>query len=403
MKKTSAYTKKVKKITLREQENKHLKKLQSEYQNSHSDMRSDKLKSYPIKPDQENDMMQSYYEIFNSASELMLVCDINTGKIIDVNHTVSDTLGYQHDELLHMSLVDLNASESVSNKKKSLSRIREAAKGKNQVFVWPVKRKDGLTVCLETTIKRMDLSEINRILVVAINIPENKKSEEDLQQAADIFNNIQSGIYIYELEDLNDDSTLRMIAANPASEKLTGVMADELVGKTLDECFPGLRSKGIPQKYAEVIRTKNSYEIEDIHYSDERVAAGIFAVKAFPLPKNRVGVTFENITEKKKAEEELFNSTKYLKGIMNASPSVIYTYNFQNNKVTYVSDKIKDLTGYTPEEIISLKNVLKKLVFKEDLPSLMENLENMHQSVIEEISDLEFRTIKKDGSYIWAR
>src|SRR4030042_3907606 len=31
----------------------------------------------------------------------------------------------------------------------------------------------------------------------------------------------------------------------------------------------------------------------------------------------------------------------------------------------------------------------------------MENLENMHQSVIEKISDLEFRIIKKDGSLIW--
>ena len=47
---------------------------------------------------------------------------------------------------------------------------------------------------------------------------------------------------------------------------------------------------------------------------------------------------------------------------MNASPSVIYTYNFQDKKVTYVSDKIVDLTGYTAEELLRFENVLEQLV-----------------------------------------
>ncbi|MBN2213418.1 MAG: PAS domain S-box protein [Bacteroidales bacterium] len=401
MNKKPSYTELVKKNKLLEQENRHLKKLQNKYQYSHSNMHAVKLESHAAKKDHEEKSIQSYYEIFNSVPELIFICDVNTCKIIDINHAVSDLLGYTYDELLHQGIDDLSASESASEKNKLLCRINEANKGKNQNFIWHVKRKDGSTVWLETTLKYIDLTGISRILAVARNIPEHKKSEEDSQQAADIFNNIQSGIHIYELEDLNDDSTLRMIAANPATEKLTGVPVNKVIGKTLDENFPGLRSKGVPQKYAEVVRTGNSYEIEDIRYSDERVVAGAFSVKAFPLPKNRVGVSFENITEKKKAEEELLNFTKYLKGIINASPSVIYTYNLRNNKVTYISEKIKDFAGYTPEEILRMKNVIKRFMYKEDLHSLLKYLDNIKQLVIEEVSNLELRIVKKDGIVIW--
>jgi PAS domain S-box-containing protein len=397
MKKTISYPELEKKIRFLEQENKQLKKFKFKYQNS----QSDKLKSPDINPRQESNSLQSYYEIFNSTSELIFIFDFDSGKIIDLNQAVIETLGYKYDEILQLDINNLIVSETTDHIENVLSVIQEIANGKNQNFNGQVIRKDGSAVSLEITLKRTKIDGTSRILAVARSIPEIKKSEIALQQAADIFNNIQTGIHIYELENLNDDRTLRMIAANPATEKLTGVPVGEIIGKTLDENFPGLRKKGIPQKYAEVVREKNAYELEDINYSDERVVAGAFALKAFPLPNNRVGVSFENITEKKQAEEELHNSTKYLKGIINASPSVIYTYNFHKNKVTYVSDKIKDLTGYTPEEIDNLENVLTEFVHQDDLPLLAKYLKDMQQSLIEEISDFEFRIIKKNGNIIW--
>jgi|GEM_PF-3773206 len=395
MKKRTSHSELEKKITFLKQENKQLKK------NQHQNTYSDKLKHSGTKPHQENSYMQKYDEIFNSTSELIFICDIDTGKIIDLNHAVTKALGYGYDEIHHSDFGDLILPEPSYLQKDVLSLIKKVAKGKSQIFKWRMKSKDGSGVWMEITIKHTEIGGIRRILAEARDIQESKKSEEALQQAADIFNNIQSGIHIYELEDLNDDKTLRMIAANPATEKLTGVPVGEIIGKTLDENFPGLRSKGIPQKYFEVVRTKNAYEIEDIYYSDERVVAGAFSVKAFPLPNKRVGVSFDNITEKKKAEEELLNSSKYLKGIINASPSVIYIYNILNNKVTYVSDKIVDLTGYTPEELLHFENILEPLVYQDDIPLLEANLSNMHQSLTEEISDFELRIIRKDGISIW--
>ena len=130
-------------------------------------------------------------------------------------------------------------------------------------------------------------------------------AESKLRQSEDLVQNIQVGLYIYHLEDSNDDRTLRMIYTNRAAAEMTGVSIVDVIGKTLDENFPGLREKGIPQQYADVVRTGIPVELDDVYYGVARDIQGWYKVNAFPLPDNCVGVSFENITERKKAEEKL--------------------------------------------------------------------------------------------------
>ncbi|MCP5495371.1 MAG: PAS domain-containing protein [Leptospiraceae bacterium] len=159
--------------------------------------------------------------------------------------------------------------------------------------------------------------KVSDIIVLSHDVTKIVEAEYDLKQSADIVKNIPIGLHIYKLKDVNDDRTFCMVAANPASYKFIGVPKEDLVGKTLDENFPSLREKGIPQTYAKVVRTGEPIEIEQIEYGDERVVSSIYAVKAFPLPNNHVGVSFENITERKKAEVELINYQRHLEDMVN--------------------------------------------------------------------------------------
>ena len=135
---------------------------------------------------------------------------------------------------------------------------------------------------------------------------------KELQQASDIFMNIRTGLHIYHLEDIDDDSTLRMIGVNPAGERLTGIAAKDMLGNTLDENFPGLRAKGIPADYANVVRTKTAKQFDELLYSDDRVVEGAFTFNAFPLPDDCVGVSFENVTEQYISREALIESNRQL-------------------------------------------------------------------------------------------
>jgi PAS domain S-box-containing protein len=149
---------------------------------------------------------------------------------------------------------------------------------------------------------------------------ENAATNRTELQAKDIINNIQLGLYIYHLEDIDDREgrTLRLVSANQATAEMTGVPVGDVMGKTIDENFPGLREKGLPQIFAEVVRSGQPQILPDVHYSDDRIVQSVYATKLFPLPNQHVGVSFENITERKLAEaqkrkdQELFRDVSTL-------------------------------------------------------------------------------------------
>lgn len=140
-----------------------------------------------------------------------------------------------------------------------------------------------------------------------------RRSEEALRQSNDVVENIQIGLYIYHMEDIQDDRTLRMKYANPATESMTGVKVADIIGKTLDENFPYLRDMNFPQRYAEVVRSGQEKTFEDMFYGDDRVMQACFSVKAFPLPNNHLGIAFENITEKVAIQQAVELSNACLK------------------------------------------------------------------------------------------
>lgn len=131
---------------------------------------------------------------------------------------------------------------------------------------------------------------------------ENKNKKKSME--------IQPGLYLYHLEDLEDDRTLRMVAVNRIGAGIIGLSEGELVGKTHDEHFPGLREKGIPQGYGEVVRSGQPRQFEDVVYGNNGSALTHFFVRAFPLPDQHVAVLFENISEQRKADLKIQESDK---------------------------------------------------------------------------------------------
>lgn len=167
------------------------------------------------------------------------------------------------------------------------------------------------------------------------------------KRVSNIFNNIQTGMYIYKLENINDDKSLRLIAANPASEKLTGLKPENIVGKTIDDIFPNLRKKEIPQNYANVIRKGNPFELEDIIYNDDRIPEAAFSVKAFQLPDNMLGVAFENITKRKFAEDELLKAKLLLSTAIKESQAGIIIADAPDVNISIINSAALNIRGET--------------------------------------------------------
>jgi PAS domain S-box-containing protein len=288
---------------------------------------------------------EKYRKIFENVQDIFYQSDLN-GRITEISPSIERYSGYRPDELIGMKIEDVYINPGDRGELLKVLSVRGEiedyiinlrTKDKREVWVSAnihlLYDSEGKPVGIEGSLRDVSerinaqekLKESERLLrqqndeYAALNEELKKRNEEilrinkELQQASDIFMNIRTGLHIYHLENIEDDSTLRMIAVNPAAERLTGISSVDVIGKTLDENFPGLRAKGIPSDYANVVRSKVSKQFEDIIYGDNRVVDGAFSFNAFPLPDNCVGISFENVTEQVKAKEALIESNRQLK------------------------------------------------------------------------------------------
>ncbi len=144
-----------------------------------------------------------------------------------------------------------------------------------------------------------------------------EKSKAEARLYADAVQNMRVGLYIWQLKDLNDVNSLALIATNPAASEFIGMSMKDKLGKTLLEIFPVLIETDIPQIYANVIRSGEPYDLGEVPYvvdhrdhpADAHSEQRFFAVKAFPLANQCVGVAFENITASKQAALDLQRHT----------------------------------------------------------------------------------------------
>ena len=178
-----------------------------------------------------------------------------------------------------------------------------------------------------------------------------------------LLNNIQLGLHIYRLEDRNDDHSLKLVSANHVAEVMTGVKNNLIIGKYIDEAFPNAREKKLPQKYSGVVKSGKAIVLEVVYYGDDRIPMAAFSVNAFPLDENHVCISFENISEKKKAEEELKISKNKLQSLFDNMTNAFAYHRIvlddKGNPIDYIflelNNAFEDFTGLKRENIIGRK------------------------------------------------
>jgi PAS domain S-box-containing protein len=139
------------------------------------------------------------------------------------------------------------------------------------------------------------------------DVTERKEADTRIRFFGRIARNMQIGLLVYRMDDRDDDHSLRIVAVNPEGQNLLGIPQEDLLDKKIDEAFPSVRETGLPRLLAEVNRSGEARTHQDFHYGDNRVLENVWSFKAFPLPDHCVGVVFEKITDRVRADELVQN------------------------------------------------------------------------------------------------
>jgi PAS domain S-box-containing protein len=124
----------------------------------------------------------NYKEIFNATQSAIFIHDIKSGVILDVNRATVEMLGYARDEIIGMSVADINCSNSEYSDKAAMEYILKTINEGPQLFEWLTRRKDGSEFWSEVTLKVTEIGGAGRVLAIVRDIDKRKKLEERLRQ-----------------------------------------------------------------------------------------------------------------------------------------------------------------------------------------------------------------------------
>ncbi|WNZ27146.1 PAS domain S-box protein [Leptolyngbya sp. NK1-12] len=234
------------------------------------------------------------------------------------------------------------------------------------------------------------------------DITERKQAEQRLQLFADVVRNTQMGIVVWQLENLDDPASFRLLIANPAASNVTGIEFERLIGTTMGESFPRLLKTELVERYQQVVRTGEALDLGEVPYAQDGIHAGVYNLKAFALPNRCLGLSFENITARKYTESQLQQTQYFNQQIAETVPGILFVYDLREQRVVYANHQVTDLLGYTPEQLKALEaDVVSLLTHPDDLADLRAYLDSFNSAPEGAIRAIEYRSRDRHGEWRW--
>src|SRR5215471_18937881 len=286
----------------------------------------------------------NYRSIFNAANDAIMVQELETGKIIDVNQRACEMFGYTVDEVRKLTVVDLSSNEPPYTQKEADALIRKAAAGEPQVFEWRARKSSGELFWVEVGLRQVSLRGSDCLLAVARDISERKQAEAQLAESHRRVNEVLESIgdAFYSL-----DKDLRFTYVNRKTEELWGMRRADLLGKNFLEVFP--QAMGTPSYY-ECMRAIDEDYIVNFEAISPILNRWVEA-SAYPTAAG-LSVYFRDITDRKLAIDELQRMEERFGKAFRANPQPMTLSTLADGRYLDVNDSFLEVTGYTREEVI---------------------------------------------------
>ncbi|MDD4136938.1 MAG: PAS domain S-box protein [Methanoregula sp.] len=228
------------------------------------------------------------------------------------------------------------------------------------------------------------------------DITERKRAEEQLRESEARFHslheNMIEGVALHQLisdsEGVPEDYII--VEANAAFEKHLGISRERVIGKTSREAY-GVTEPPYLERYARVALTGEPEVFETYFPPLDKY----FSISAYCPAKGFFATIFEDITDRKLAEQELRENEERYRLISENTLDIIYTLDLQG-RITHASPHVTKY-GYTPEYLISRH--VSEVIYEEDLGRILAAIQTAITSGLSK--PVTFRLKDAAGNLVW--
>ena len=320
---------------------------------------------------------RSYIE---SAPYGVFISDINRD-IIQVNEAACIITGYSREELLERSVQDLTPPEKTEEHLQLFSKFLEKKRVSEEIEFKP---KTGPN--RYWSVSAVHLSD-TRFIAFVSDITERKQIEQALRESEETFRALAEN----SIDTImRFDRQFRHLYTNPIVENLTGIKAEEFIGRTHEELgFP----PDLCAIWEEAIQ--HVFDTNEVHRIEFCLPNGIWMDWLLMPELNDQGEVIAVITSSRDITQRV-ETEKRLQLVTNATADLIYEWDLENDSLTWFGD-IDAKLGYDPGTIQPTLEHWLSLIHEKDRPDL-EDAVTLHRKSTEPIH-YEYRIQHGDGSW----
>lgn len=289
------------------------------------------------------------WRTFETPQDGELVLETDTGKIIDVNPSLIEMLGFSPDKFLGKKLWKIDLFKEIVPNKDAFSQLHEKKYVRYEQLSLTTREGKVRDVEIVSNTYLADGREV--IQFNFRDVSERRRAEEELRRQAFIYENIHDGIIVVDLRG-------NIISWNPAAEKMFGYDQDEVfretIGVLVTKVIKGMLRDG---RWA-----------GEMNFTRKDGIDGVCETSIFPLRNEYGDMTAvfgvcRDITERKKAAESLQRSYDQLRetfiATVNTLASTIemrdpHTAGHQR-RVTILACAIAEEMGLTEDQFDGLR------------------------------------------------
>lgn len=318
------------------------------------------------------------------------------GAILYVTPSVKERWGYQPDELVGTSSLDLLHPEDRPVWTEVLARAKTSPGLTMPPVTVRIRYRNGSWGQLERSVRALDEQASGAACVVnSHDITELRQTNAALLESENQFRalaeNSITGICLMQ------DGVFQYV--NPRFAEIYGYDIHEMIGMPWEEIvFEDDRSL-----VRESIRKREAGETDFVLYEYRAISKDksiihveVYGSRATYNGRPAVLGTVLDVTARKKLEQALSESEAKFKNL--AEKSMVGIYMLQDEFITYANPRLAEIYGYELDEIIGMR--WKEVIHPLDLPLVAANIRKREAGELDAIH-YEFRGLKKNGDLIY--